>query len=113
MPTTANLVSHLSLNVSIDVFLLILSCYVARGGGPTGPGNRASPHIPTVGTAQLNGQPGVGVVGQWPPNFVTFDSSEAHLDTNYYDYLAQTYDLCAPYMDFAEDIVQVRTYSVD
>jgi hypothetical protein len=92
---------------------LILSRYVARGGGPTGPGNRAAHHIPTVGTARLNGQPGVGVVTQWPPNFVTFDSSEAHLDNHYYDYLAQTYDLRAPYTDFAGDIVQVRTHRVD
>lgn len=87
----------------------------ARGGGPTGPGNRAAHHIPTVGTARLNGQPGVGVVTQWPPNFVTFDSSEAHLDNHYYDYLARTYDLRAPYTDFAGDIVQVptpRQYSV-
>ncbi|KAA1121792.1 hypothetical protein PGTUg99_030170 [Puccinia graminis f. sp. tritici] len=87
-------------------------------GSPSPDGSPAGPQsapTPAVGTVRHFGRPGGGVVRRWPPTVVPFETSEASFDDEYIDLLGRTYDLRAPYMGFAEELVQVpssRQFSV-
>ncbi|KAA1136507.1 hypothetical protein PGTUg99_034174 [Puccinia graminis f. sp. tritici] len=94
-----------------------------NGGGRQANSNRTSrpgPPSPPArpsggGMACLFGRPGVSNVPLWPPSVVPFETRERNFDEAYVELLGHAYDLRAPYMDFAEDLVQVpspRQYSV-
>ncbi|EHS63606.1 uncharacterized protein PGTG_20700 [Puccinia graminis f. sp. tritici CRL 75-36-700-3] len=74
-------------------------------GGPAG---RESPTArpASVGTVRHYGRPGTGVVRPWPPAIVPFETSEAEFNEEYVNLLGRTFNIRAPYMDFAEELVQ-------
>ncbi|KAA1116336.1 hypothetical protein PGT21_009901 [Puccinia graminis f. sp. tritici] len=81
---------------------------------PTDPGSPTTQPLPTVGTVRHFGRPDTGVVRTWPPSILPFETSEADINDRYFENLIQTFDIQAPYMDFAEELAQysVLLYSV-
>ncbi|EFP89844.2 uncharacterized protein PGTG_15800 [Puccinia graminis f. sp. tritici CRL 75-36-700-3] len=71
-------------------------------------------HPPTVGTVRHFGRPGAGVIRRWPPAIVPFEITDSDFNPEFVEHLGRSYDLRAPYMDFAEELVQysVLLYSV-
>ncbi|KAA1095865.1 hypothetical protein PGTUg99_034373 [Puccinia graminis f. sp. tritici] len=88
----------------------------SNGQAPEGLTDPESPPAERQATlGRQFGRPGAGVASTWPPNIVPFETSEANIDEQYLDNLSQTWDLRAPYIDFAEDLMRVplnRQYSV-
>ncbi|OAV99966.1 hypothetical protein PTTG_25121 [Puccinia triticina 1-1 BBBD Race 1] len=76
--------------------------------GPARPGHaQDSPVRRLVGTTTNYGGPRGGVSRPWPLSIVPFEVDEEHLSENFTDNMGRTYDLRAPYTEFAEELIQI------
>ncbi|WAQ88155.1 hypothetical protein PtA15_9A280 [Puccinia triticina] len=66
-----------------------------------------SPVRRLVGTTTNYGGPRGGVNRPWPLSIVPFEVDEEHLSENFTDNMGRTYDLRAPYTEFAEELIQI------